>query len=61
MSMQDHIESLGTLRDQFAMAAAAGYFADPDLQFSDAALEIAARNCYRIADAMLNARNVDAS
>lgn len=47
-------ERCATLRDQFAMAALSGLGADPNT--ADMECETVARCCYKMADAMLAAR-----
>lgn len=55
-----HIEIPLTLRDQFAMAALTGFTSlqiDPDADDGD--IEMIARDCYALSDAMLEARKND--
>lgn len=49
--------SLGaTLRDYFAAKAMQAYFTDPDVGFGSDVIDAGTRAAYRIADAMLRAR-----
>lgn len=45
-----------TLRDYFAAKAMQAYFTDPNVGFGSDVVEAGARAAYRIADAMLKAR-----
>lgn len=45
-----------TVRDYFAAKAMQAYFTDPDVGFGSDVVEAGARAAYRIADAMLRAR-----
>jgi hypothetical protein len=45
-----------TIRDYFAAKAMQAYFTDPDVGFGSDVIEAGARAAYRIADAMLKAR-----
>lgn len=50
------LQSGMTLRDYFAAKAMQGYFTDPNAGFSSDAIQQGAQAAYRIADAMLKAR-----
>lgn len=46
-----------TLRDYFAAKAMQAYFTDPNVGFGSDVVDVGVRVAYRIADAMLKARN----
>lgn len=52
---QKQVVPVKTLRDYFAMESIVGYF--PDAQVSDKQIEYRCKLAYRVADAMLKARD----